>query len=417
MKRSLRLLISLVIGCATAATAHADEVTDWNQIFFAGEHRCRHEPTLFEQVGRYCSSCCFDSVNGIERKYSPIHVPLDGPLGGSIRAAAVQAAYTTLVAIFPAQKSMLDSSLASSLAVIANADNKNAMRRGIDWGRTVAESILQWRSTDGFSPPPPAYCGGSEPGQWRPTPPAFAFGLGPQFATMTPWVIKTPSQFRPAGPPRLNSLRYTADFNESKTTGSVASSIRTPDQTLYAQFWNSATVTYLWNRTAVSLATEHNFSLSDNARLLAMLNVAIADGAIACWDAKYTYSFWRPVTAIPLAGTHGNPDTDPDSGWTPLIVTPPHPEYPSAHSTVSAAALSVLSVFFGEITSFTVDSYGMPGVTRSFTDFSSAGAEIKNARIFGGIHFRSSCNDGQSLGVAVAEYVLDHSMRRRQPAR
>jgi membrane-associated phospholipid phosphatase len=234
---------------------------------------------------------------------------------------------------------------------------------------------------------------------------------------MTPWVIKAPSQFRPAGPPRLNSLRYTADFNESKTTGSIASSIRTPDQTLYAQFWNSATVTYLWNRTAVSLATEHNFTLSDNARLLAMLNVAVADGAIACWDAKYTYSFWRPVTAISLAGTDGNPDTDPDSGWTPLIITPPHPEYPSAHSTVSAAALSVLSVFFGEITSFTVDSYGMPGVTRSFADFSSAAAEIKNARIFGGIHFRSSCNDGQSLGVAVAEYVLDHSMRRRQPER
>jgi membrane-associated phospholipid phosphatase len=148
-----------------------------------------------------------------------------------------------------------------------------------------------------------------------------------------------------------------------------------------------------------------------------MLNVAVADGAIACWDAKYTYSFWRPVTAISLAGTDGNPDTDPDSGWTPLIITPPHPEYPSAHSTVSAAALSVLSVFFGEITSFTVDSYGMPGVTRSFADFSSAAAEIKNARIFGGIHFRNSCNDGQSLGVAVAEYVLDHSMRRRQPER
>jgi len=417
MKRSMRLLISLVIGCATAATAHADEVTDWNQIFLQANIDAGTNPLFSSRLAAIVQAAVFDAVNGIERKYSPIHVPLDGPLGGSIRAAAVQAAYTTLVAIFPAQKSMLDSSLAGSLAVIANAEDKNAMRRGIEWGRTVAESILQWRSTDGFSPAPPDYSGGSEPGQWRPTPPAFAFGLGPQFATMMPWVIKRPSQFRPHGPPQLNSLRYTADFNESKTIGSVTSSIRTPDQTLYAQFWNSATVTYLWNRTAVSVATERNFTLSDNARLLAMLNVAIADGAIACWDAKYTYSFWRPVTAIPLAGADGNPDTDPDSDWTPLIVTPPHPEYPSAHSTASAAALSVLSVFFGEITSFTVDSYGMPGVARSFADFSSAAAEIKNARIFGGIHFRSSCNDGQSLGVAVAEYVLDHSMRRRQPER
>jgi hypothetical protein len=234
---------------------------------------------------------------------------------------------------------------------------------------------------------------------------------------MTPWVIKTPSQFRPAGPPRLNSFRYAADFNETKTMGSAASSIRTPDQTVYARFWNSAPATYLWNRVAVSLAKERNLTLSENARLLAMLNLAIADGTIACWDAKYTYSFWRPVTAIPLADTDGNPDTDPDFGWTPLIISPPHPEYPSAHSTLSAAALNVLAIFFGEITSFVVESYGMPGVTRSFTDFSSPAAEIKNARIFAGIHFRSSCNDGVSLGVAVAEYVLDHSMRLRHPER
>jgi membrane-associated phospholipid phosphatase len=199
--------------------------------------------------------------------------------------------------------------------------------------------------------------------------------------------------------------------------GSAASSLRTSDQTLYTQFWNSAPATYFWNRVAVSIAAERNFTLSDNARLLAILNIAIADGAIACWDAKYTYSFWRPVTAIPLADTDSNSYTDPDSGWTPLLITPPHPEYPSAHSTLSGAAMSVLAVFFGENTSFTVESYGMPSVMRSFTDFSSAAAELKNARIFGGLHFRSSCNHGHTLGADVAEYVLDHSMRRRHPER
>lgn len=417
MKPSMRLFTIVATGYAIAATVHADEVTDWNQIFLQANITAGTDPVLSGRLAAIVQGAVFDATNGIEREYSPIHVPLDGPPGGSIRAAAVQAAYTTLVAIFPAQKSMLDANLASSLAAIASSESKNATRRGIDWGRTVAESILQWRSTDGFSPPPPNYSGGSEPGQWRPTPSAFAFGLRPQFATMTPWVIKTPSQFRPAGPPRLNSFRYTADFNETKTMGSAASSIRTPDQTVYARFWNSAPATYLWNRVAVSLAKERNLTLSENARLLAMLNLAIADGTIACWDAKYTYSFWRPVSAIPLADTDGNPDTDPDFGWTPLIISPPHPEYPSAHSTLSAAALNVLAIFFGEITSFTVESYGMPGVTRSFTDFSSPAAEIKNARIFAGIHFRSSCNDGVSLGVAVAEYVLDHSMRLRHPER
>ncbi|MFL6416638.1 MAG: vanadium-dependent haloperoxidase [Bryobacteraceae bacterium] len=281
----------------------------------------------------------------------------------------------------------------------------------------MAESIVQWRSTDGFTSSAPSYTGGSEPGQWRPTPPAFAFGLAPQFATITPWIIKTPGQFRPPGPPRLNSFRYTTDFNETKSMGSPASASRTPEQTLYAQFWNSAAATYLWNRVAVSIAAERNFTLSDNARLLATLNIAIADGAIACWDAKYTYSFWRPVTAIPLADTDNNPYTQHDSDWTPLLITPPFPEYPSAHSVLSSAALSVLAVFFGENTSFIVESYGMPGVTRSFTDFSSAAVELKNARIFGGLHFRTACNHGEVLGRDVGEYVLDHSMRRRHDER
>jgi len=411
------LLPALAIACATGSTAHADEVTDWNQIFLQANIAAGSNPIFSTRFAAIVHSAVFDAINGIERKYSPIHVPLDGPPGVSISAAAVQAAYTTLVDIFPAQKSMLDSKLASSLAVIASSENMSAVRAGIDWGRNVAESILQWRRTDGFTSSPPNYTGGSEPGQWRPTPPFFGFGLAPQFATMTPWVIKTPSQFRPAGPPRLNGFRYTTDFNETKSMGSGASSLRTAEQTIYTQFWNSAPATYLWNRVAVSLATEHNFTLSDNAHLLATVNIAIADGTIACWDAKYTYSFWRPITAITLADSDNNPYTDADPGWTPLVFTPPHPEYPSAHSALSGAAMGVLAVFFGENTSFTVESYGMPEVTRSFTDFSSAAAELKNARIFGGLHFRTSCNHGEVLGKGVAEYVLDHSMRRKYPER
>ena len=194
---------------------------------------------------------------------------------------------------------------------------------------------------------------------------------------------------------------------------------------MYAWFWASATPSFLWNTVAVSLVAgsgsesdengdrdsheKRHDSTLQNARLLALLNVAIADAAIACFEAKYTYVFWRPVTAIPLAATDGNPETTEDPAWMPLFATPAHPEYPSAHSCLSAAAGSVLADRFGEKTHFTMESDSMPGVVRSFKSFSSALEEVKNARIVAGIHFRSATDDGETLGASVAEYVLDHA--------
>jgi len=241
----------------------------------------------------------------------------------------------------------------------------------------------------------------------------MAPGAGPQFAYMTPWAISSPSQFRPAGPPALTSTQYTKDFNETKTMGSASSSIRTADESVACQFWAASSVTYFWNRVAVSLMdAERHTTLLEKSRLLALLNIALADAAIACWDAKYTYVFWRPVTAIPLGATDGNPATIEDSSWTPLIVTPAHPEYPSGHSTASGAAAAVLADFFGNETSLSFDSDVTIGVTRSFTSFSSALDEIKDARIFGGIHFRSACDDGQATGQQVANYILKNGLQR-----
>ena len=192
-----------------------------------------------------------------------------------------------------------------------------------------------------------------------------------------------------------------------------------------AWFWASATPSFLWNTVAVSLVNgssaesdedrdrhshdKRHDSTLQNARLLAQLNVAIADAAIACFEAKYTYVFWRPVTAIPLAATDGNPATSEDPAWKPLFATPAHPEYPSGHSCLSAAAAGVLADRFGEKTHFTLESDLMPGVVRSFKSFSSALEEVKNARIFAGIHFRSATDDGEKLGASVAAYVLDHA--------
>src|SRR5215469_6068514 len=299
---------------------------------------------------------------------------------------------------------------AASLA--AMTDTNDAVQQGLSYGQKVADQIWAWRSQDGFSNVPPPYLGATQPGEWRPTPPAMAPGLVPQLATTTPWIIGSPSQFRTAGPPAMTSDQYTADFNEVKNMGSSTNSGRTADQTLYAKFWQAGNPPDYWDPVVISLAAQRQFSTSRTARLLALVNLAMADAAIGCWDAKYTYSSWRPITAIQLGDTDGNDATISDSSWAPLIVTPPFPEYPSAHSCISAAASRILSQTFGEESSFSVASDAMPGVTRKFRSFTAALEEVKNARVFGGIHFRTATVDGTALGIAVGDYVLAHALIR-----
>jgi membrane-associated phospholipid phosphatase len=412
--------------------ARADDVTDWNQHMLRAGTVGGTSPLVMSRVAAIVQASVFDAVNGIDRKYAPVHVPPGGPAGASRRAAAVEAAYTALVALYPAQTSTLDARLAVSLTAIASDPHETSagIASGIAWGKAAANGILSWRATDGFTPPPAPFLGGTAAGEWRPTPPGFLPGAGPQFAYMTPWVISAPSQFRPGGPPALTSARYATDFNETKATGSISSPIRTADQTIYAWFWAVSTATYLWNNVADLLIErgergergdrdedddsgrlgERRNSLLENARVLALLDLAMADAAIACWEAKYHYVFWRPVTAIPLADTDGNPATSPDPSWAPLFATPAHAEYPSGHSTVSGAAAVVLVSFFGEKRHFTMDNDLLIGVTRSFRSFTQALDEVKNARIFAGIHFRSACDDGQATGIQVANWVLDNAL-------
>lgn len=184
---------------------------------------------------------------------------------------------------------------------------------------------------------------------------------------------------------------------------------RTADQTLFVQFWQSTNATYFWNAVALRLTASRDATLLDNARLFGELNIAMADSVIANWDAKYYFHSWRPITAITLADTDGNLATAPDTSWIPLIPTPNFPEYTSAHSTFSSGGIAVLVAFFGENTAFTVDSDSMPGVTRSFTSFDAALAKLADARVFGGIHFRTACDDGKALGTAVGNYVLQNA--------
>jgi hypothetical protein len=405
--KSLTCLSVLVVVATGAATA--DEVTDWNQVMLLATLTAPVTPApVAPRVTAIVQAAVFDAVNGIDRRYTPIYVPEAAAPGTSKRAAAVQAAYITLVNLYPAQKAKFDQQRAASLAAIT--DSNDAVQQGLSWGQYVAVQIWSWRSQDGFSDAPPPYLGGMQPGQWRPTPPAFAPGLVPQLATTTPWVIRSPSQFRPEGPVAMTSDQYTADYNEVSRMGSATNSARTADQTAFANFWQVGNPPDYWDPVVTSLAAQHHFSMLRTARLLALVNLAMADAAIGCWDAKYTYSSWRPITAIQLGDTDGNDATAPDSAWSPLIVTPPFPEYPSAHSCVSGAAGRILSASFGEETSFNVVSNAMPGVTRGFHSFSAALEEVQNARVFGGIHFRTACVDGTALGIAVGDYVMSHSL-------
>ena len=234
---------------------------------------------------------------------------------------------------------------------------------------------------------------------------------------MTPFALSAGSQFRPAAPPALDSADFAAAFNEVKDLGRADSTTRTADQTQIAFFWrDGAGTSYAfghWNTIAQAVSTERGLDLVADARLFALLNVATADALISTWDAKYAYNLWRPVTAIGAADTDGNPDTELDAGWGPLLTTPNFSSYTSAHSTVSAAAAGVLTALFGDDYHFTVGSEGLAGVTRSFASFDAAAAEAGRSRVYGGIHYQFDSTVGLGVGANLADHVMDGLLKPR----
>ena len=431
------VMFSVVLAASPARAATQDAVLEWNKIMNDTVLAGGTSPLVTTRVVALVEGAVFDAVNGIEPRFRPLHVRPNAPRNASQSAAAIQAAYAMLAKLYPAQSTALGTQRDASIAALASTEKANSVAAGVAWGQFVADSIFTWRSTDGFAPAPPPFVGvlgadqfaqvfgtgqsAAAHGVWRPTPLADeskppSFGAGPQFATMTPWVLTRASQFRLPPPLALDSEGYKADVEETKTMGTFASgSPRTDDQSELALFWAGNTALY-WNRIAAQISAERHLSLSENAHLFGLLNVVMADAGIACWDSKYRYVFWRPITAI-----REGVGTTADTAWKPWLDffasgTPAHPEYPSGHSTVSGAAAFVLAAAFGEHTAFSVTSDvrpgppGMPEI-RQFAGFSEAVAEIANARVYGGIHFRTSCTRGNALGTAVAEYVSKHAMR------
>jgi hypothetical protein len=404
----------------------ADMVIQWNDAARDAVRTAGTSAIAASRILAITQSAVYDSVNALDRTHEPYLVDALAHPKASREAAVAAAAHRALTAFYPAQAAGpagLDAKLTAALATIPDG---KAEDDGVALGRSVADQILALRQGDGSGVVLPPYLGGTDPGQWRPTPrpdpanpgqelPGLP-GLVPQWGDVTPFALTSTDQFRPAEQPALDSAAYTAAFNEVKELGSLTSATRTADQTAIARFWangaGTATMPGHMNLLAQIFAEQRGNTLEENARLLAALNAAMADAVISCWDAKYEFSFWRPITGIREAAGDGNDATQTDAAWTPLLVTPNFPAYTSGHSTVSGAAAAVLADYLGtDDVSFTLPSQSPAFAARSYTSLSQMAAESAASRLYGGIHWSFDNDVALTVGGAVGQYVADNFLR------
>ena len=413
MNRKLVWLLACLFSLV--GVAYGDVVTDWNEHLLDAVRTEKSAPPKAARAMAMVHIAVYDAVNGIEQTHEPYYVDPAAPAGASPEAAAVAAAHKVLITLFPAQQADFDAARDVSLAATTDGTAKTD---GIAWGETVADAIIALRAND-HSGDTVDYTPGTNPGDWQPTPPAFAAAALPQWPTVTPFAMTSGDQFRSDGPPALDSAEYTDAFNDVKDIGRADSATRTADETEIAKFWINGPGTFTppghWNSIAQIIAVREGNTLAENARLFALLNIAAADAAIASWDNKYTYNNWRPVTAIPAADTDGNDATQADPGWLPLIPTPAFPDYTSGHSTFSGAASKVLELYYGSNgIAFDTGGDSLPDVTRSYTSFSQAADESGRSRVYGGIHWEFSNQDGLHSGRDLGEYVFNNLLKRVQ---
>ncbi len=393
---------------AVDSSAQPDQVIQWNQelqkvLVAPGAQPASIHPTRTLAITQIA---VYDAVNGILRGGEPLVVDAHGPRAASPDAAAAAAAHTALDALLPTQQPAIDAFFQTSLAQLGSGER---VERGLRFGESVADAVLAARANDGAAVTATAFVPGTGPGEYQLTPPAFAPAAFTQTAHVAPFVLETASQFRPAPPPALTSPRYAADFSEVHSLGELNSTTRTADQTAIGKFWGAAPIWIVWNQIADEAALGFGNSLAQNARLFALLDTTLADGAIALYDAKYAYHRWRPITAI-TSPDQGNPNTTADPNWVPLANTANDPSYPGAHATFSQAAATVLQDFFGtDVVSFSLTNPSV-GISRDFTSFSQAANEASASRIFAGQHFRYDEEAGQTLGAQVGDFVIDHAL-------
>ena len=357
----------------------------------------------------YVQAAVFDAVVAIDGGYTPYVGHLRGPRSASVDAAVAAAAHDTLVVRFPTQAAAVEATYAAALAAVPDGAAKTA---GIRVGAQAAADVLAARAGDGLDAPV-TYTFGSGPGVWvlptDNTNPAFQTPQTPWVALMRPFLIHRGDQFRPGPPPRLTSTRYAADLNETKAYGSATSTVRTAAQTDTAKFWNANAITFN-NAIIRQITTSLHLNAASTARALALADMVDADTGIACWDAKYHYSYWRPYTAIRAADTDTNPATTPDPTWTPLLPTPNHPEYPAGHTCLSAAdALIYADLLDTTHINLTLTSPAT-NTTHHYNTTTDLNTEVINARVWAGLHYRNSGQVGATLGTHVAHAALHNAL-------
>jgi hypothetical protein len=415
------MLIGFVacVCLSSAGTPRTNAVIDWNAIAIQAISAAvppHLGPPGFLDIATV-QAAVYDAVEAIDGRYKPYHFVMPGACG-SMAAAAAKAAHDILVNRFPEQTSSLDAAYDSYLAnnEISKGDP------GVLVGQLAAADIIAFRANDGSfpNPGPPPFYGGTNPGEWRPTksylpgaPPSFAPMEAPWAADVTPFTLTSPSQFRAGPPPSLTSDLYTRSYDEAKAFGSLSNSARTAEQTDLAYFW-AANYLVVWHHALRDIASEHATAIGKSARLFALADLAMADAGITAWNTKRHYVSWRPITAIQEGDTDGNPGTDRDPIWQPLINTPNYPEYTSGANNVTGAVTRMLNLFFRrDHMTFSVTTNNALAIqkTRTYYRFSDAADDVENGRIYEGIHFRFSDITGRMQGMSVAEWTFTHFLR------
>jgi hypothetical protein len=392
------LLVSALFGAAwLPAAARADAVADWNELAVAAVYAARLSPDAQARSLAIVHVAMFEALNSITPRFTPYRARLPAEAGSSPEAATAAAAHQALGKLFPAQAKDLDAALQAALAKLPDGPAKAA---GIRLGERAATAILAEREQDG-STAPITYRPFTLPGKYVPT----QMPSSSTWHAVRPFALKSGDQFRPPAPYALASAQWAADYNEVKRLGGKASA-RTPEQNEIARFW-VLTGAATYNPVTRHVATVKGLDLLDSARLFALSAIVTADAAVAMFDAKYAHNFWRPVTAIRNGDIDGNDATALEAGWEPMANTPMHPEYPCAHCTFQGAAAGVLQVLYGDtLPRVTLTSTAAPGVTRSFERLSDYVTEVINARIYEGVHYRTSGEVGAALGRRIAEEVV-----------
>ncbi|MEY2483726.1 MAG: hypothetical protein QOK24_2254 [Verrucomicrobiota bacterium] len=404
---------------AIPATLRADAVADWNAIAERSVVTAAHPPPVASLDFAIVHAAIYDGIMAIDGRYQPYYVQIPNA-SGSMDAACAKAGHDILVYLFPAQSGQLDADYNAYLA----QHNISPSDPGVAVGAQAAAGIAALRSNDGrFPPSPPPYFGNTGTGQWRPTPsyepggpPSNAPGLTPWVADVRPFTFNDVADYTTEGPAALTSAEYTADFNEVKSMGSKTSTARTAAQTQIAYFWADSGP-LMWQRALRDISNRYLSNIGDSARMFALADLAAGDAQIACWSTKYEFNFWRPISAITLADQDGNPATQADPNWRPLINTPNFPEYVSGHTTSSEAIVEILENLFGtkklEFTITTANGLANPK-TQTYSNLSDAIRDVVDARIYAGIHYRTSDVHGVTLGKRIAKHAFKHYLRAAQ---